>query len=185
MSSKEPFEFNKDNIDIYLKDLSKEYRKKVGKNVLAEIILIGGASVLINYGFRNMTTDIDAIILASSTMKDVINIIGDKYNFPTGWLNQDFIKTDSYSPNLINYSDYYRTYSNVLTIRTIRAEYLISMKLKSGRQYKNDFSDIIGILSEYENSENPITIDQIKKMYLRDKHKNFIFYNKTEQNLYS
>ena len=56
----------KENIDIYLKELAKDYRKAVGKNMPAEIILIGGASVLINYGFRNMTTDIDAMIHAAS-----------------------------------------------------------------------------------------------------------------------
>lgn len=64
----------------------------------AEIILIGGASVLVNYGFRNMTTDIDAVIHASSAMKDVINRIGDRYDLPNGWLNQDFVRTESYSP---------------------------------------------------------------------------------------
>ena len=31
----------------------------------AEIILIGGASILINYGFREMTYDMDAIIKSS------------------------------------------------------------------------------------------------------------------------
>lgn len=45
---------------MYLKELAKEYKKR-NKNVPAELILVGGASVLINYGFREMTTDIDAI----------------------------------------------------------------------------------------------------------------------------
>ena len=70
MSSENRFEFTKDNIDTYLKELAKEYRKLVGKNMPAEIILIGGASVLVNYGFRDMTTDIDALIQAASSMKD-------------------------------------------------------------------------------------------------------------------
>lgn len=38
----------------------------------AEIILIGGASVLANYGFRDMTYDMDAVIVASSAMKQSI-----------------------------------------------------------------------------------------------------------------
>lgn len=46
--------FTKDNLDNYLKELAKEYRKLVGKNMPAEIILIGGASILTNYGFRDM-----------------------------------------------------------------------------------------------------------------------------------
>ena len=60
-----------------------------------EMILIGGASVLVNYGFRDMTTDIDAVIQAASVMKDVINRVGDRYDLPNGWLNQDFVRTES------------------------------------------------------------------------------------------
>ena len=37
------------------------------------------------------------------------------------------------------------------------------MKLMSGRKYKNDLSDVIGILREYQNSGNPILYEQIEK----------------------
>ena len=163
MLSDTRFEFTKDNIGLYLKELSKEYRRRVGKSMPAELILIGGASVLINYGFRNMTTDIDAIIQAASSMKDAINAVGDRYNLPNGWLNADFKKTDSYTPKLAEFSVYYKTYSNVLTIRTVSGEYLIAMKLRAGRQYKSDLSDVLGILSEHEKRGIPITMDQIRK----------------------
>lgn len=139
--------FTKDNLDIYLKELAKAFRKFNGKSMPAEIILIGGAAILTNYGFREMTTDVDAIIHASSSMKDAINYVRDKYNLPNDWLNADFMRTSSYSPKLNEFSTYYRTFSNVLTVRTISAEYLIAMKLRSGRKYKNDLSDIIGILA--------------------------------------
>ena len=52
--------FTKENVDEYLKALAKEYRKRSGKAIPAEIILIGGASIVINYGFRDMTNDMDA-----------------------------------------------------------------------------------------------------------------------------
>ena len=58
MLSEKQIEFTKENIDMYLKEAAKEYRKQAGKDMSAEIILIGGASVLVNYGFKNMTTDI-------------------------------------------------------------------------------------------------------------------------------
>lgn len=44
--------FTRDNLDGYLKELSKEFRKINGNRLPAEIILIGGASILLNYGFR-------------------------------------------------------------------------------------------------------------------------------------
>ena len=163
MSSERRFEFTKDNIEIYMKELAKEYRKQVGKGMPAELILIGGASVLINYGFRNMTTDVDALIRAASSMKDAINKVGDRFGLPNGWLNADFKNTDSYTPKLNEFSVYYKTYSNVLSIRTVAAEYLIAMKLRSGRQYKSDLSDVLGILAEHKKRGTPIIMAQIQK----------------------
>lgn len=154
--------FTKENLDSYLKELSKEFRKMNGSKMPAEIILIGGASVLINYGFREMTYDMDAIIQASSSMKDAINRVGDRMGLPNGWLNTDFMKTTSYTPKLIQYSQYYKTFSNVLRIRTVSAEYLVVMKLMAGRQYKNDLSDVVGILLEQEKLQKKICLDDIK-----------------------
>ena len=119
MLSEHRGEFTKENLDGYLKDLAKEYRRQVGKSMPAEITIIGGAAVLINYGFRKATTDIDALIHAASAMKDAI--------------------------------------------RTISSEYLIAMKLRSGRQYKNDLSDVLGILAEHEKRGEAITMEQIRR----------------------
>lgn len=153
--------FTKDNLDTYLKELAKEFRKLNRTAMPAEIILIGGAAILANYGFRDMTTDIDAVIRASSSMKDAINRVGDKYELPNGWLNADFTRTASYSPRLAEVSVHYKTFSNVLEIRTVSAEYLIAMKLRSGRKYKNDLSDVIGILAEHEKRGQPITRESL------------------------
>jgi len=155
--------FTRDNLNDYLKALAKEFRRLNGTKTPAEIILIGGAAILANYGFRELTYDIDAIIIASSAMKTAINKVSDMFNLPNGWLNADFKRTDSYSDKLIEVSVYYKTYSNVLQIRTITAEYLIAMKLMSGRRYKNDISDIYGILWEHLKSETPISRDSIDR----------------------
>jgi len=154
--------FTKENLDTYLKELGKEFRKLNGTKVPAEIILIGGAAILANYGFRETTYDIDAIILASAAMKDAINHVGDKLGLPNGWLNTDFKNTNSYSDKLIEVSAYYKTFSNVLTVRIVSAEYLVAMKLMSGREYKFDLSDIVGILLEHERSDNPISREMIE-----------------------
>ena len=157
------FEFTKENIDSYLKELAKEYRRQVGKGMPAELILIGGASVLVNYGFRNMTTDIDALFHGASAMKDAVSRVGDRFDLPAGWLNDDFTHTDSYTPRLAQFSTYYRTYANVLTVRTVSAEYLIAMKLRSGRQYKSDLSDVLGILAEHQRQGAPLSLGRIQK----------------------
>lgn len=153
--------FTKENLDYYLKELAKEFRKRNGRNTPAEIILVGGAAILANYGFREMTYDIDAVITASSAMKEAVNAVGDRLDLPNGWLNADFKNTNSYSPKLSQYSKYYCKYSNILNIRTISAEYLIAMKLMSGRRYKKDLSDIVGILSEQERMGESLSYQQI------------------------
>lgn len=161
MSAETPI--TKENLDTYLKVLAKQFRKLNGKAMPAEITLIGGASILINYGFRDSTYDVDALIQASSAMKDAINYVTDTLGLPNGWLNEDFKNTKSYTPRLVNYSKYYRTFSNILTVRTITGEYLVAMKLMAYRQYKHDISDIVGILREQQNSGDPLTFERIDK----------------------
>ena len=155
--------FTRENLDTYLRELAKEFRKQNGKGMEAEIILIGGASVVINYGFREMTYDMDAVIKASSSMKDAINTVGNRYELPTGWLNADFMKTTSYTPRISQYSKYYKTYSNIVKFRTVTGKHLLAMKLMSGRQYKYDLSDAIGILWEQERKGEPLSLDLIKQ----------------------
>ena len=146
----------RDNLNFYLNELSKEYKRLGGRNTPIEITLIGGAVIVEKYGFRNMTTDVDALIPKMGVFKDAVNAVGDRYGLSNGWLNSDFEKTASYSPNIIKYSVPYRTFNQVLQVRMMTDEYLIAMKLRSGREYKNDLSDIIGILADNEKNNTPI-----------------------------
>ncbi len=161
--SSEKTVFTKDNVDLYLKELGKEYRRLNRKGTPAEIVLIGGAAVLLNYGFRDMTTDIDALIHAASIMKEAIYNVGDKFGLPGDWLNSDFKKTTSFTFKLYEYSKYYKTFYGVLTVRMISGEYLLAMKLRASRGYKNDLSDILGILAEHEERGDSISMERIDK----------------------
>lgn len=129
----------------------------------AEIVLIGGAAILVNYNFRELTYDVDAIIIESNAMKEAINTTGDKLGLSSGWLNSDFKHTQSYSDKLLEVSVYFKTFSNILQVRTIAAEYLIAMKLMSGRRYKNDISDIYGILWEHQRNGTQISKKAIEQ----------------------
>lgn len=161
MSAEAPI--TKENLDSYLKAVAKQFRKLNGKTMPAEITLIGGASILVNYGFRDSTYDVDALIQASSSMKDAINYVTDTMGLPNGWLNEDFKNTKFYTPRLVNYSKYYRTFSNVVTVRTITGEYLVAMKLMAYRQYKHDISDIVGVLREQQKAGDPLSYERIEK----------------------
>lgn len=155
-------QITKKDLDHYLKEVAREYKRKNAKRTPVEIILIGGAAALVNYGFRAMTYDVDAIISGQSLLKDAIHVVGEKYNLPYGWFNSDFMKTSSYSVKLINKSKYYKTCSNIVTYRTVTAEYLVAMKMKAGRMYKHDLSDIVGIIQEHKVNSNPLTFEKIE-----------------------
>lgn len=63
----------------------------------------------------------------------------------------------------MEFSKYYRTFSNNVTVRTITGEYLVVMKMMAGRQYKFDLSDIVGILWEHDREGNPLTLSDLKR----------------------
>ena len=154
--------FTKNNIERYLNDLSKELKREFGKNSEFELIIVGGASILLNYGFRDQTLDVDAFISNQNTIKEAVFRTAEKYGLKDAWLNSDFKTTKSFSDKLVQYSKYYKTFNQVLHVRTVKDEYLVAMKLISFRSYKHDWSDIVGILKE-----NPtITFDTIKKAFI-------------------
>ena len=152
---------DKEDIEFYLKELAKNIRKINGKYPPTEIIIVGGASILLNYNFRQATQDIDAFNSTSeSGIKRAINAVTDKYNLENDWINSDFIYTNSYTPRLREFSKFYKQYSNCVSVYTVKDEYLIAMKIVSARLYKNDLSDIVGILLD---SKNHITYESIDK----------------------
>ncbi len=161
--SSQPVVFTKDDLNFYLNELSKEYKRLGGRKAPADIILIGGAAILENYDFREMTTDVDAIYPAVSILKEAANRVSDRFGLPYGWLNSDFMKTESYSEKLHLYSTHYRTFNQVLDVRTVTGAYLIAMKLRAGRKYKNDLSDIVGNLAEHNRAGDPISYSMIEE----------------------
>lgn len=138
-------ELTKENINIYLSSLSKELKKEFGKNAELELIIVGGASLILNYDFRKSTMDIDAINSNISSINACIHKVADTYNLPYTWLNSDFKTTASYSPKLIECSKLYKKFGNVLSVYTIKDEYLLCMKLVSFRLDK-DTADVMNLL---------------------------------------
>ena len=95
MSNQPMVNFTKDDLNFYLNELSKEYKRLGGRKAPIDIILVGGAAILEEYSFREMTTDVDAIYPATSIIREAANRVGDRFNLPNGWLNSDFMRTES------------------------------------------------------------------------------------------
>jgi len=156
-------QFTIENLDYYLNELAKDYIKITKRRgTPIEIIIVGGASILINYGFRNNTNDVDAL-LNWGFLDQSINNISVKFDLDKKWLNSDFTRTNSYTPKLFEYSIFYKSFQKILDVRTIKAEYLIAMKMVSGRIYKNDLSDVVGILMTELGRGNRISKEMIDK----------------------
>lgn len=155
----------KETLPEILKDLGKEYRRRNGRSMPVEIVMTGGAAILAKYGFRDSSYDVDAIIRASSSLKDAAIIVGEKYDLEHNWLNSDFKNTDSYSEKLYEHSQHYRTFANILHIRTVKPEYLTATKLRSARPYKHDLSDIVGIITEERSKDSGFSKQKILQAY--------------------
>jgi len=152
-------DFDKQFIDKCLNELALEYKKFSNKPV--KLIIVGGASVLLNYNFRKSTGDIDVTAITSSIIKDAVKNIGKKYGIHHQWLNDDMKNTASFSKILDKISKPYNIFSGILEVRNISDEYLVAMKLMAGRIYKYDMSDIIGIISEHKKIGDEITYQKI------------------------
>lgn len=159
--------FTKTNLEQYFFALAEAYRKLAKKNAIPlEIVLIGGASILLNYDFRENTSDVDGIFPTAEVLKMAIKSVATKFELDPKWLNSDFVKTASFSNKLRQHSVHYRDYHKLISVRTINNEFLIAMKLVAGRMYKNDISDIVGIVNESEKRGVLITKENVSNAVL-------------------
>jgi hypothetical protein len=155
-------DFNKENIETYLNDFAKEYTRLINKKNPLKIILVGGASVLLNYNFRKATNDIDYSNPKSEFIDNAVEKTAKKHGLFANWLNNEFRKTASYSDKLTDISVFYKKISNMVEIRTVGPEYLIAMKLMAFRDHKHDLSDIAGILMENKENNKPLKKENVE-----------------------
>ena len=163
MSPNNTHPIEKSELNGYLNELAKEYKKCGGRKMPVEIIMVGGAAILGRYTFRAMSADIDACAQLPEALLEAARRVGERHGLAEDWFNNDFMRTGSYTPALYLHATYYKTFAQVLTVRVIEAEYLIAMKLRAGRKYKHDLSDVIGILAEHEQRGDALTLAQIDK----------------------
>ena len=121
---------------------------------------------MLNYKFRDATQDFDVILKTVSEVTDIIKKFADENGLPRDWMNTDFVKTVSYSDKLYEVSKHLWSLNNgTLEIRTVTGVYLIAMKLMAHRDYRNDISDVIGILIEEKEVGMKITYNDIVNAY--------------------
>jgi len=150
-----------DKIDEYLNDLAENYKKISEKKEKVEIILVGGAAVLLNYKFRKTTNDIDYSNKINIEIEKAAKLTALKYKLSEKWLNNDFTYMIKDYKKLIEFTIPYKTMADILDIKTVSPECLIALKLKALRENKHDTSDIAGILMECKEKGKPLDLNKI------------------------
>lgn len=64
--------FNRMDMNNNLKELSKELKREFGRNSKHEIVVVGGAAIVLKHDFRESSSDIDAIVSDGSSIKDAV-----------------------------------------------------------------------------------------------------------------
>lgn len=121
-----------DNIDYLIGCLNEVLIKKYqAKLQHFKILVVGGSALALKYNYRS-TVDIDADIKFQSEITSSIHEVARINNIPTDWINQDFVKSESYSRRLWEHAIPYKTigFIDVFVVSDLDQ---LCMKLVSGR----------------------------------------------------
>ncbi len=127
---------NKDDITKYLQMVGQELNKS-GKKL--ELVLLGGAAMLIEIGNRESTYDIDAFFVSDFTaLIKASAIIAAQENLPDGWLNS---AAAGFTYNFKKQPDknLWKSFPG-LDVYIVSLDYLFATKIIAGRQ--KDLEDI-------------------------------------------
>lgn len=134
---------------------------KLKENNLTLEIVCAGGFVLQTLGIR-ATMDVDAFFTASSRVNAIIHSVGEELGIneeDESWLNNSIANMNNPPKN--KYKELYKSYSN-LTVYKVKPDYLIGMKLMSGRE--KDLEDVSLLLRKLS-LEDPFTLfKSLKKM---------------------
>jgi hypothetical protein len=162
---------SKKQILHYLEELSVEMEKK---NLKGEILLFGGAAMVLAFNTRSSTKDVDAIFRPKKEIYAISKEIADRYQLPEGWLNDSvkgFVTSDSFQQNL------FIRYKN-LSVYTPEPQYLLAMKCMSMRigAESSDIDDIKTLLKHLKIKKAEDVFDLIEKYYPQNQIPQKTFY---------
>lgn len=118
---------NKEDIEKYLRMLGDELQKK---HVTGEILLVGGAVMLLEVGNREITKDIDAYFdqKYAAAIREAVIVIAKREGLISGWLNdavKGFFSTQPPNRKWVEYPG--------LRVYIPSLDYLLVMKVVAGR----------------------------------------------------
>lgn len=154
----------REDIDNIFSALAEEY-ELLGGDKEIDIYLVGGISIILNFNYRMSTLDIDAYFKENVLLKEAIKKVSKNLKLPDDWINQDFMKTPSYSPKIIEKEKLFSKYGKFIRLWFLEPKYLIAMKLKSSRPTGGDLDDVIMMIYELRYKHVSISYNEIISAY--------------------
>ena len=139
-------EFTKDNILAALAELAVELALAGERH---EIVIAGGAAVVLLYGARTSTKDVDAVAGDAAVFR-AADRVGARLGFPDGWLND---AAKGYAHGLAIGEPVFSSPS--LTVRALAPKQLLAMKLSAWRD-DIDIDDARLLLSNLAGSHDQV-----------------------------
>lgn len=121
------------------------YRDCAGNPPYIPILVMGGSALCLKYNYR-LTVDIDADVKFSHNKRNAINEVAMTYNIPVDWLNEDVMKSNSYSRLLWDRSILCNVLHNFLEVRIVNDLDQLCMKVTAGRV--KDMQDIVVLIQK-------------------------------------
>jgi hypothetical protein len=152
----------KEQIEFYLEKLSEALEKQ---DVKGEIVLYGGAVMVLAFKARPSTKDVDAVFIPKDLIYQAAGEVEDQFGAPESWLN-DAVKG---FVSLREEVDPYRDLPN-LKVFTAAPEYLLAMKCMSLRigLGSSDVEDVRFLIRHLGLTSAKDLLDRIEKYYPRN-----------------
>ena len=121
----------------------------------AQLFVVGGAAMALAYDARRTTRDIDAAFEPSTVVREITAVIGRNHGLQNDWLNdaaKGFMPGNDESPRTV-------FASNSLLVQVPSPEYLLAMKIHSGRGQR-DIDDAVHLynIAGYTDAEQVIEL---------------------------
>lgn len=127
------------NIDMLITEFLSEVTHRHGEHTELKMLIVGGSALAIKHGFRG-TVDIDSEIRCRHPVKDCIESAAEKLGIPKDFINENFMKSSSYSRHLWDNAVIVKQYGNI-SVYVVSDTDQLCMKMVSARN--KDIKDML------------------------------------------
>ena len=123
----------------YLNELFSELSAELdARGQTAQLFVVGGAAMALAYDDGRLTRDVDAVFAPTSIVRELTEELARRHGFENDWINdaaKGFLPGQDENPRTVFESE-------ALLVQVASPEYLLAMKLHSGR-VERDIDDAV------------------------------------------